>query len=145
MGTIVAFFRRHPLWLGLWATLLPLLVLLGLQYRWLARLEHMTALAHRAALDKALEAAGSQVEYSYRSAAERVLNLPGWLLTEGQASEVAKIWGKQSPAGVRSLFLVDFTQEEFGKYWRYDPEARRLVSLEADPTGLAETLGRKRA
>ena len=140
MRAIGSFVKRHPLWLGLAATLVPLLVLLGLQYQWLARLERMTALAHEAALDKALEAIGSDVEYSYRSTAERVLNIPGWFLENGQASEVATVWGKEAPAGARSLFLVDFTQAEFGKYWRYDPQARQLVPLEGDPTGLAVIL-----
>src|SRR5262245_28637089 len=140
MRSVGSFLKGHPLWLGFGATLLPLLVLVGLQYRALARLERMTTIAHRAALDNGLEAIGSEVEYSIRSDAERVLNLPAWLLAERRTEEIASLWGEQPVEGARRLFLVDFTREEFGNYWRYDPGARRLVPLEATPEGLAVIL-----
>ncbi len=47
---IKRFVKRHALWVGFIAVVLPLVVLLSLQYRWLVELEQKSAVAEKAYL-----------------------------------------------------------------------------------------------
>jgi signal transduction histidine kinase len=137
MSRIGTFLKRHSLWAGFLAVLAPLLVLLALQYTWLDRLKRLSAIAHQATLDNYLEAVGTEVQYAYRAAAERGLNLPATYFTQGRLAEVASWWEKKPVEGARRLFLVDYTKEPFGQYRVYNPERRVLESPLASDESLA--------
>src|SRR5882672_5801207 len=137
VATLADFLKRHTLWAGFAAVLAPLLVMLGLQFVWLSRLEQVSAIAHKATLNNYLEGVGTEVEYFYRSTAERALNIPAAYLTRGRLEEVANHWKKKPVEGVRSLFLVDYTRERFGNFHVYDPESGTLVSPPASEEALA--------
>ena len=62
---------RRILWAGLAAVLLPLGILLALQYWWLSELEHNSAIARKAALNNYLEAPTKEVHYFYYKISER--------------------------------------------------------------------------
>src|SRR5213594_2975095 len=126
MDAITGFLKKHTLWVGFLAVLAPLLVMLGLQFVWLARLKQVSALAEKAAHNNYLEAIGTEVQYSYRSAAERALNIPGSLFRQKRLDEVAAFWKKKPVEGVRRLFLVDFTHDRFGNYYLFDPRGEHL-------------------
>ena len=68
------FRKRHTLFAGLLAVLVPLTILLVVQFVWLLRLERAQAIAHAAALDGFLGTVATKVEYFYREAAERSVN-----------------------------------------------------------------------
>src|SRR4051812_19165090 len=53
--------KRYTQWIGFTAVLIPLLVLLALQYRSLARLDQTATLVHKAGLTNFLEAVTSDV------------------------------------------------------------------------------------
>ena len=133
---ITAFLKRHTLWVGFAAVLLPLAVLLVLQYVWLARLERASALAHRAALNNYIEAVGNEVETFYVSSAERALNLPSALFTQKRLEKAAAYWSKRPAEGARRLFLVDYTRTFSGNFLVYDSDHERLI----EPMASAETL-----
>jgi signal transduction histidine kinase len=137
MRKLAAFVRRHTLWAGFVAVVTPLLILLALQYIWLARLERASALAHRATLDSYLEAIGHEVEYFYRASAERSLNLPASIFLEEHLEEAALQWKSKPAKGSRVLFLVDYTRDRFGNFLVYDPDHRSLVSPPASDEALA--------
>lgn len=120
------FLKRHTLWAGFLAVLVPLLILLGMQYVWLSRLERVSAIAHKAALNNYLDVVGTEVEYFYKSLAERALSLSPSFITEGHLKKVAWQWKKKAPNGARRLFLVDFTRESYGNFYVYDPEKDKL-------------------
>ena len=86
---MTAFLKRHFLWTGFVAALLPVGVLLALQFVWLSRLERMSAIAQQAVLHNYLEGVGTEVQYAYRAAAERVLNVPAAVVTQGWHEQVA--------------------------------------------------------
>ena len=67
---------RRVLWGGVLAVLLPLAILLALQYWWLADLERTSAIARKATLNNYLEAVSREVHYYYYKISERALNLP---------------------------------------------------------------------
>ncbi|MCP4900941.1 MAG: hypothetical protein GY906_28570, partial [bacterium] len=54
--------RRRTLWIRFVAILVPLLVLLSLQYWWLVDLEKKSEIAHRATLENYLDAVAKDVD-----------------------------------------------------------------------------------
>ena len=137
MGSPATFLKKHTLWVGFLAVLAPLLVMLGLQFVWLARLKQVSALAQKAAHTNYLEAVGTEVQFHYRSAAERGLNIPASLFRQGRLDEVALFWKKKPVEGVRRLFLVDFTRDRFGNYYAYEPARGGLIPFPASDEALA--------
>ncbi len=112
MGALAAFLKKHTLWVGFLAVLLPLLVMLGVQFVWLARLEQVSAIAQKVTHNNYLEAIGTEVQFYYRSTAERALNIPATLF-------VQKRLGRFHPRPVRQLPAI-----------RYGPRrARRLPGV----------------
>jgi len=137
MRRLVEFVRRHMLLAGFMAALVPLLVLLGLQARWLARLEHVTQIAYLAALGNCLEAIGSEVQIHYRTQAVQALDLPSSVLVKGQLDKIADYWRKTDMEGVRRLYLVDFTRDPYGNYFQFDPSQGSLRMAAASDESMA--------
>jgi signal transduction histidine kinase len=137
MESLTAFLKKHTLWVGFLAVLAPLLVMLGLQFVWLARLKQVSALAEKAAHTNYLEAIGTEVQFSYRSTAERALNVPASLFKQGRLDELAVFWEKKPVEGVRRLFLVDFSRDRFGNYYVFDKERAELDPYPASDEALA--------
>ncbi len=137
MGRLATFLKKHSLWAGFLAVLAPLLVMLALQFVWLARLKQVSAIAQKAAHSNYLEAVGTEVQYFYRATAERALNLPASLFTEKRLDEAALFWKKKPVEGVRRLFLVDYTRDRFGNFYVYDPDHAGLDPLPASDEALA--------
>ena len=137
MARLMAFMRRHTLWAVFAAVFVPLMVLLALQFVWLSRLQRATAVAHAAALGNYLEAVGRDVEYFYRAAAERSLNVPADQFRDGRLDEVAQKWARKPVEGARGLFLVDFTREIYGNFLMLDPVSGELRTPPASDEALA--------
>ncbi|HYV19646.1 MAG TPA: HAMP domain-containing sensor histidine kinase [Verrucomicrobiae bacterium] len=136
-GRAAAFVRRHTLWAGLVGVLIPLLVLLVLQLVQLRQLRTVQAIARRATLDNYLEAIGTEVQYFYRSAAERALNLPaGWFMQE-RLDLVASQWTQKPIKGAARMFVMDFTQFSTGELRVLDPGTQRLIAVPADEETMA--------
>jgi signal transduction histidine kinase len=116
---------RWRTWAIFAAALVPLVVLLGLQYLWLERLERASADAHRATLDNVLEAVASGVESHYRALGERVLNLPASVFTPDRFHKAPYYFKKKELAGVKRLFVVAYAGEKEKPGWPvfYDPGA----------------------
>ena len=129
--------KRHSLWAAFAGVLLPLVVLLGLQFVWLRRLQETSTIARRAALDNYLEAIGTEVQYFYRAAAERALNIPSEIFKEGRLDQLAAQWTQKPVPGVSRLFVVDFTREVYGSYRVFDQESHRLIAFPASDEAMA--------
>ena len=113
------------LWAGLAAVLLPLVVLLALQYWWLADLERNSAIAREATLKNYLEAITKEVHYFYWKISERALNLPPEIFGEKKTEKAALYFKKKEIEGARRLFIVSFLARESMLF--YDPEKARMV------------------
>jgi signal transduction histidine kinase len=137
MTAVRDFLKRHSLWAAFAAVLAPLLVMLSLQYVWLARLKKVSAIADQAALSNYLEAIGTEVQYFYRSGAEQALNIPADYFLHGHLENAAASWDKRSIEGASRLFLVDYTREPFGRFLIFDPSTHLLKSPPASDESLA--------
>ena len=111
--------KRYTQWIGFTAVLIPLLVLLVLQYRSLAQLDQTATLVHKAGLNNFLEAVTWDVDYFYRTNAERMLNLPASVFAtrEGLSNEVAPIFKKKGVEGVKRLFVESFLSNDGPLYF----------------------------
>jgi signal transduction histidine kinase len=118
---IRAFLRRHAVWVGFAAVALPLAVLLGLQYRWLADLHRTSAIARGVILRNYLDAVSSKVEFFYRQQAERALNLPGSIVASNDPEAIASYFAKKKPEGAKLLFLVSFETADEERILVFDP------------------------
>jgi len=134
------FLKRHSLFAGLLAVIVPLAILLVVQFVWLLRLERVQAIAHAAALDGFLGTVSTKVEYFYRETAERSLNLPASLFTQQRIEKAAYYWKQRPAKGAKRLFLVDLTHEEFGNFLAFDPEGAKLYTPAASDESLAMVL-----
>jgi signal transduction histidine kinase len=132
--------RSAAFWIGVFAILAPLALLLGFQYRLLNRLEDADALVRRATQSNFLEALSTEHEYYFRSRGEQLLNVPPELFSAGHLDKLAKIWQGKGLEGVRRIFVVDYTRSEFGNFLVYDPAARHLVTPPSSDESLAMIL-----
>jgi signal transduction histidine kinase len=145
--------KRHSLWVGFVAVLAPLLILLALQYRWLAELDRTSSLVHKATLDNFVGAVVSDVEYEYRKLAERTLNLPSSVFTQpDRLDRAAKHFRKKGVEGVKRLFVIRSAHgKEETLYFdpscssfypaRWSPEARAVWIATASLRALAHKGG----
>jgi len=136
MPLLPHFFRRRYLALGFVAVLVPLAILLALQYVWLVRLQEMSVIAHRAALRGYLDAVGWQVHQQVRERAA-VLELPPATPPPRLRGILQERWADHPPEGVTRLFIMDFSRDVFGNLLFFDPETRTLISPPASDEALA--------
>ena len=132
--------KRHSLLAGLLSAVVPLSILLVAQFVWLLRLERAQEIANAAALDSFLGTVGTKVEYFYREAAERSLNLPASLFTGSHLDDAATYWKQRPAKGAKRLFLVDLTHTEFGNFLAFDPDGVKLYTPAASDESLAMIL-----
>jgi signal transduction histidine kinase len=118
--------HRQTLWIGFVAVLVPLLILLGLQYRWLVKLDSTSALAQQATLSNYLEAVASEVQYFYSGVAERGLNLPASVFTQNRLDKAAHYFKKKGVEGARRLFVVNFVEDKEGYPLFFEPSCDSL-------------------
>jgi signal transduction histidine kinase len=103
--------KRSTLWVGFVAVLVPLAVLLGLQYRWLRELDCSAEALHKAQIHGSLGAVSQNVEVFY-SEASRVLDLPAAVFTQDQLDRAAKLFKKKGVEGSKHLFVMSFMKED---------------------------------
>jgi len=115
---------RRVLWAGVLAVLLPLAVLLGLQYLWLADLERNSAIARKATLDNYLQTIAKEVHYFYYKISERALNLPPEIFIEKQIDKASAHFKKKEIKGAKRLFVVSYKTKD--SIFFYDPKKQRM-------------------
>ena len=116
---------RRILWAGLAAVLLPLAILLSLQYWWLSELEQNSAIARKATLNNYLETISKEVHYFYYKISERALNLPPELFTGNKLEKAALWFRKKEVEGARRLFVLNYADK--GRLLFFDPSTGQMT------------------
>ncbi|MFN8177287.1 MAG: HAMP domain-containing sensor histidine kinase [bacterium] len=129
--------RRRSLAIGFVAAAVPLLLLLGLQWVWLDRLEGTTRIAREAARRNVEDAISGAVESFYRETAQQALAPPPGSPRRQLREEFTRHWSRRPVEGARALFLVDYETEPFGNVLRWDSATSSLVSPPASDEALA--------
>ena len=128
--TFSTFLRKHTLWVGLIAVLVPLVILLLLQYKWLVKLDYTSDKALEATLDNYLEAVADKVEWSYREDAERVLNIGNYVFLNNRLDKAAHHFKKKGTTGIKRLFVASFVNGKNGKVLYFDPSCTSFSPAE---------------
>lgn len=128
--------RNRLLWIGVAAVVVPLIVLMALQYRWLTDLERNSVVSRRAALENYLQAINQDIHYFYMTTAERTLNLPPPAYTEETIQTAVHFFESRDVAGVARFFIVTF--QPIPTLFFYDPSERAMVV--ADQTQDAQSV-----
>ena len=132
--------KRRALWIGSLAVFLPLLILLALQYWWLGNLKRTSTIAHKATMQHYVSLLQKEVEFFYRSNAERALDIPSYLMSEGKWA-LYKTMLKRTPGskgsnfelgtksfyGARYIFFMSFVGNDADEMHVYDPQTRKLL------------------
>lgn len=127
----MVFGKNRLLWIGVTAVMVPLAVLLGLQYRWLIELQSHSTIARQAALENYLGAIANDVSYFFTSTADRVLTLPSNAYDEATIQEAARFFKSKNLDGVQRVFVV--TYQPIPKLFFYD-EATRSMAEQTEPS-----------
>ncbi len=119
--------RQRALWGMLPVVILPLLVMLLLQYRWLTDLEQTSAIARRAELQSYAESVVKESYYSYRQGAQDALGVTASMLRE-YPYKIPYFFRKNQVQGVQRLFTVDYSQPRDAWLTLYDPHSGEVLA-----------------
>lgn len=119
--TFRTFLRRHILWVGFLAVIVPLLIILGLQYQSLVKLEATSPIARKVTLKNYLYTVAKEVEEFYRTNAERALNVSSYTCTEDRIQKVSYHFKKKHINGANELFVTLFSKKGEPRVFFYDP------------------------
>ncbi|MGH7859654.1 MAG: hypothetical protein ACREQY_20195, partial [Candidatus Binatia bacterium] len=120
--------RSRP-WLGLAAIVLPLTVLLALQYRALVELEETSAAAHRMSLKSYARSILKSVKEFYGEKA-KALDVAASLFAAGRSAELDAHFASQDAHGIKRFFVMGFGERGRRALFFYDRDGR---VLEAGP------------
>ncbi len=126
MSKLGVFIRRRALWAGFLAAFVPLLLVLGLQFWWLLKLQRTSTAAGNAVLAGFLDSVTTAVLYSYGPGAERALDVPPAFFTQDRLDKVAAHFRKKEMEGAKTLFVVQFSNDGWGTILVYDPETEAM-------------------
>lgn len=140
MPKLAALVRRRTLWIGFLAAFVPLLLILGLHFWWLVKLQETSILAGKAALSSFLDAVTTDVLYSYGPGAERALDVPSSYFSQNRLDVAAAHFRKRDPEGAKRLFVARFSHEGWGTLLVYDPDTDAMKSAPASDETRAVTL-----
>ena len=101
-------------------------LLLGLQYRWLTNLAETSAVAETAALSNYLDTVSTKVESHYSTTAEKVLYMPADFFLDAPVDKIAYAFSRKEPPGVKLIFAIKYTDEEWSRISAYDPRSGEI-------------------
>lgn len=127
---VAGFLKRHVIPVGLGVAIVPLLVLLAVQYQLLSRLEETSPAAAKLSLENRLDAVAAEVDGAYLVDARRALAVPASAIQEGPDDDVSMF--ATAPAdGVKRYFIASLMSNKRAKVTTFDPATRRCC--EGDP------------
>ncbi len=138
--SIAHMLRTRSLSIAFALALVPLVILLALQYNWLSQLQANALVVRNAALRSHLDSLGDTVDNFYHTTAERLLNVPATFFSGNSLENVAGYWRNKKTDGVRLLFVVDYTKVPTGNYYIFDPAQGELNPTPASDESVAIVL-----
>ena len=115
------FLRRHILWVGFFAVIVPLLAIITLQYRSLNKLKQTSSVADNVWMKNYLADVSKEVKYFYKSNAEQALTTSASAIAGNERPNGKNIFGKCEVEGAKLLFVASIRGEEATNVYYYDP------------------------
>ncbi|HKY05476.1 MAG TPA: hypothetical protein VJQ56_11330, partial [Blastocatellia bacterium] len=134
MKSIRTILRRHVLQIGLLAVILPLVIILGLQYSSLAELEKTRPVARKEYMRKFLTVVARETYDFYRTTAEQNLNVPAKAFNQDPQGEIngrdiVEYLASRKIEGARRIFIGttgETVDRSYALVLFYNPVERRL-------------------
>ena len=111
MTRLRTFLRRHILWVGFFAVVVPLVSILVLQYRSLAKLEKASTVAETVGMKNYLVDVSKEMKYFYKDNADELLKVHAHLVESGRLEEGRHYFNRCSMEGAKRLFVVAFNSQ----------------------------------
>jgi signal transduction histidine kinase len=121
MSKLRATLKRHIVWVGLAAVVLPLLTILGLQYWSLSELEKTSVVAGTVGMKNYLNDVSKEVKTFYKTTGEEVLNVPAYAVRDGDLTRAKYHFKRCSVEGVKRLFVARFGPDGETQMLFFDP------------------------
>ncbi|MBI4853255.1 MAG: GHKL domain-containing protein [Acidobacteria bacterium] len=119
------YWQQYIVWIGLVIALVPLLIIMKLQYRSLCELEQTSTVSYRMAAKTYLKSVVAELEQDYRLQAEQLLNSLAKEVTQQQYSDIKtseiKLWD-----GAKQIFFVSFNEQGDSSTYFYNPTTKLL-------------------
>ncbi len=126
------FLKRHILWVGLVAVIIPLLAILALQYRSLNELQKTSTVAENVWMKNYLADVSKEVKYFYRSIAEETLTTSARAISGDERPNGKNLFGRCEVEGAKLLFVASLKGgEDPTKVYFYNPMG---IDKEITPT-----------
>ncbi|HYN83809.1 MAG TPA: HAMP domain-containing sensor histidine kinase [Pyrinomonadaceae bacterium] len=110
MSNLHAFLRKHILWVGFAAVVVPLASILVLQYYSLKELRRTSTAADQMLMKNYLNDVSKETKFFYRSQAEQVLSVSAHELQSDNLHRTKYHFGKCDAEGARRLFIAAFKE-----------------------------------
>lgn len=124
------YWHRYIVWIGLIIALLPLLIIIHLQYRSLCELEQTSTNSYKMAVKTYLKSVVAQLEEDYRINAEKTLNPFVDVFTQENNLDNKALSVKHWP-GAKQIFIVSF-DEEGAPLTHFYNSSTQLIKLQSD-------------
>jgi signal transduction histidine kinase len=128
MSKLREFLKRHVLWVGLAAVVVPLLSILGLQYWSLTELEKTSVVAGHVGMRNYLGEVGKEVKGFYKAKSEEVLNVPAGVVVGGDFEKARQHLSRCDVEGAKRLFVAAFGEGGESQMAFFDASGQRAPS-----------------
>jgi len=128
MTKLKTFFKRHILWAGFIAVIVPLLSILALQYWSLLKLEKTSSVAEKVWMKNYLGDVTKEIKYFYRTNAEQTLNVPHYLISSDKPSRTIFFFNKCEVEGAKRLFVTSFKPTGESATLFFDPRDQSVLA-----------------
>ena len=118
--------KRRALFFSVLAVLLPLAILLILQYRWLVDLEEKSTIVWRSSLNRYLGGVAKDVYYFYKDDAYSSLAIQPSFLEPEKIHEASYFFARNEAKGAQRRFLVSTLLDPPWQIQVFDPETKSL-------------------
>ena len=124
---IRTFFKRHLLWVGFFAVIIPLISILVLQYWSLAKLEKTSTVAEKVWMKNYLADVSKEIKYFYHTSAEQLLNTPASVLTSESLQKSRSLFGKCESQEAKLLFVAVFNNDKDSPVLFFHPRDQKKL------------------
>jgi signal transduction histidine kinase len=115
------FLRRHILWVGFFAVIVPLLSIIALQYRSLNELKKTSTVAENVWMKNYLADVSKEIRYFYKSTAEQALTTSAGAITGDERPNGKSLFGKCEVEGAKLLFVAKIRGDSPTNIHFYNP------------------------
>jgi signal transduction histidine kinase len=121
------FFKRHLLWVGFFAVIIPLISILVLQYWSLSKLEQTSTVAEKVWMKNYLADVSKEIKYFYHSSAEQVLTTPASVFSAEGLQKTRYLFGKCETEEAKLLFIAVFDKATDSPVHFYNPLDQKKI------------------